>query len=413
MRFLYHWLSCCRRLLAVWCFFRIKEKVKTNSTHTCFDPNFHFHFHFAFCMFGVPPLAFIPTVCVHVKHKTSSKRECILSPFSLSRSLFPSHMYVRRERVSVCGAFSVHLFSITIRRLCRFAIALFSIFYGLCLLSRSMELSLASNTHTHAHNLVHLPFESHFSAGCLDVWLTILEFPLALKCASRFHDSNKKIRLKINTTKNCTILLLNYSPFASLRWPQIENDRMVVFFHHVPRCSNSNSNNNMNICWHIYLWEYWDLDTHGLCNAAILPFLFYKLRFCLSTVPLRWISVIKSGAYRVWCHCHPLTFHTKDIYVSLSALQSNWYFTQSKQNIRQYIEHFYRRSNIKTAGRIIWAFDICLFVIWSSIRLTATALSLCCCCCCCCWWWWWPCYFLLLFLPHRLVTFIYYTHRFN
>lgn len=115
--------------------------------------------------------------------------------------------------VCVCVAFSVHLFSIIISTFVSVCHRLFSIFYGLCLLLRSMELSLASNTH--AHNLVHLVFGSHFSAGCLDVWLTILNFPFAAKCAKpkHWHFTNpiRKYFEKGKHTKKSTVLLSNHS----------------------------------------------------------------------------------------------------------------------------------------------------------------------------------------------------------
>lgn len=208
MRFLYHWLSCCRRLLAVWCLFWMKEKEKTSSKHT---PQTHSHVLIPTSTFiSISHLVYLAyhrlrsyqLACVHSKHKTSWKREwkCILS--TLSFSVLPhSHFGVR---------VSVHLFSITIRRLCRFAIALFSIFYGLCLLSRSMELSLASNTLTHSLT------RSHTQLSSSSLWITFFgrlfgclvdNFEISISIKMRKPISRLQIRkfaLKINTTKNCT-----------------------------------------------------------------------------------------------------------------------------------------------------------------------------------------------------------------
>lgn len=125
--------------------------------------------------------------------------------------------------------------------------------------------------------------------------------------------------------------------------------------------------------WHIYRWEYSDLDTHGhLQRCHTLPFLFLQITimsiFCSTSVNFRYQKWRSPTLISI---AIPALFTRKNYNMristffpfSLSASQSNWYFTQNKQNIRQYIEHIYRRSNIKTAGRIIWAFEFfCLFV---------------------------------------------------
>lgn len=195
-----------------------------------------------------------------------------------------------------------------------------------------------------------------------------------------------------------TILLLNYSPFA--RPADVPKSKVIewysLFFHHVPRWSM-----NIRLAYlsvRIFRFRYTRTSTTMpyssvfiFTNYDYVYLLFHFGEFPLSKVALTDFDI----------HCHHFSHERITICVSLlfslSASQSNWYFTQNKQNIRQYIEHIHRRSNIKTAGRIIWAFEFFAFLLpWSWIRLTATALS--------------PCLLLLLLLLLALLfsfTFFY------
>lgn len=178
MRFLY-WLSRCQWLLAVCCYITMNKGRRKKRTH----PHTHTYTVIQTSIF----------IFISILHFVFGA-----SPSS------PIKHHENENVFFVCAAFSVHLFSITISPFVLVCHRLFPIFYGLCLLSRSMELSLASNApHTHTTFIIqflHHIFRPVILLFCLQFFEYLIEIANVYKhIHSHFIDPITKIKYQIST----------------------------------------------------------------------------------------------------------------------------------------------------------------------------------------------------------------------